>query len=884
MNKYLLTFFSLVMVSVSAKAATFTSIASGNFGVATTWSFTGADTDGIPDSGDDVTIAGHTVTLNTSANCRDLTLDPGSTLNMNNFVMLNWGDLTNNGTISGVGSWLFRATGTYSGNPLNNNGSVYFYANYSIAAGVTLSKSVGAVIIASGVIVTNNGTVSLTNTNSGYIQFFSATSRWNNAAGSILTVSANFIGSGILDATGVPNTVVYRSNSTTVIKCTNATYYNLSVSSSTTSFKALEADLFINNNFLIGVGTRVNCANNDITVGKNWTNNAGFNVQNRATITFNGSGTQTIFRATSGELFNNMVCSGIGTVELATDLTLEGDLTLSGGTLDVTAANYPIKVEGDFINNGTFIAQQGDVGFVGSAGAQTVSGSSTTDFYSMTGNNASGVNVTGNVNITSIISVGTGSINTSGAGTITLPATGPTTSARIGDVAAGCTLGGTGWIIQAYIDGPATAYWQYLSSPMNGMTLNDWDQDTRFYMSGVGGNDGTACCPTFFSVRTYSEPTNTYTNITSVSHVLGTGRGYMIWMSDNMSQLTSPLVFDSRGTPNFGNATRAVTAGGSGGGYNLVGNPYACPIDFASVVAASSATLNADFLILQENGSYATSPNGGVIAANQGFLTVATTSGNVNFTESCKNTSANPNIIRTGSQENVLYINSSNVVNGLGGQAIVRINNDATDGFEPVYDLPFIASPYDDATNIWTSASNGQQLLLNAIDAYEDELHIPLSVLSGSPGDQLLSFRGLNNFSSYTCAWLEDLTTGEKIDLRSRDTYTYFAENIGEERKFMLHFGRTASECPLSEQTIIPSLDAMSQVFVNNGNILVKFSFEENTEVEVTVYNTAGQEVSAPVNVTVAAETISLESPGAHGIYFVRIVKGNEMVTKKIYY
>ncbi len=883
MKTHLLIFSLAALSGSSACAATFTSIASGSYSAASTWSFSGVDADGIPDNDDDVTISGGTtVTLTSSSNARDLVIDATGALGMNNFAMLNWGDLTNNGTISGAGPWQFRANGTFTGNPLNYNGSIYFYSSYTIAT--SFAKTDGAIILSSGVTVTNNGNVSLLNSGNGYISFGSTTSRWINAANSNLSVSVSFSGSnGILTASAVPNTVTYRSNSTTTIKCANATYYNLTLISATSSTKALNGNLTVANNLIINAGTTLNSNSQNITIGGNWTNNANTNCQNMATTTFNGSTTQTISRSSGTEVFNHLTYSGTATLQLARAIRTTGNLSISSGVFDVSASNFGVTVAGNFTNNGTFTARQGIVTFNGTL-AQTVGGSSPTAFYNITASNGSGVNITIATTLENRLTVTAGSFNTSGAGTITLLATGPTTSARIGNVASGATLGGTGWILQTYIDGPATAYWQYLSSSVNGMTLNDWDQDPRFYMSGVGGNDGTACCPTFFSVRTYNEPTNTYTNITTINHVLSTGLGYLIWMGDNTTQLTAPLVFDSRGTPYFGNATRAVTAGGSGGGYNLVGNPYACPIDYASVVSASSATLNADFLVLQENGSYATSPNGGVIAANQGFLAVATTSGNVNFTETCKNTSANPNIIRTGSQENVLYINSSNVVNGLGGQAVVRINDDATDGFEPIYDLPFIASPYDDATNIWTSASNGQQLLLNATDAREDELSIPLSVLSGSPGDQLLSFRGLNNFSSYTCAWLEDLSTGEKIDLRSKDTYTFFAENIGEERKFMLHFGRTASECPLSEQAIVPSLDAMSQVFVNNGNILVKFSFEENTEVEVTVYNTAGQEVSAPVNVTVAAETISLESPGAHGIYFVRIVKGDEMVTKKIYY
>jgi hypothetical protein len=356
----------------------------------------------------------------------------------------------------------------------------------------------------------------------------------------------------------------------------------------------------------------------------------------------------------------------------------------------------------------------------------------------------------------------------------------------------------------------------------------------------------------------------------------------MVWMADNMSTLTAPLPYDTRGIPNFGTVLRAVTAGGPSAGYNLVSNPYACPIDYASVVA-NSGNLNPNFLILLENGSYATNPNGGTIAPNQGFMAIATITGSIKFDEVTKIVAANPNILRTGDPENFLRIKAGNSINGLGGEAVVQIHADARNGKDIALDMPFLASPYDDATNIWTSDKEGEDLLLNALDGTQDNLDITLIVKSGTPGEQLLTFKGLNGFSAYSCAWLEDLATGEKINLKEHDTYAFNTELAGEKHEFNLHFGREG-DCPLNEQMLVPSLDASSLVYVNNGNILVQFGFEEKSDVVITVLNVAGQEVSAPKNMTVMSETIALDSPGAHGIYLVRITKGDEIVTKKIYY
>ena len=879
--KKILLFVLAFSIKTGMHAATFTSIASGNFNASTTWSFTGTDTDGIPDQTDDVTItAGRTVTLNSTANAKTLTINATGVLAMNNNQMLVWGNFTNNGSTSGNGTWQFRSLGTFSGNGISNNGTIYFFSTYTIAAGVSISKP-GYIVVSYNCTVTNKGSINLTA--NGVLNIYSG-GKWINSTGSTLAVSGNVINSGIIDASAVPNNFIYNTAAYNSVMGTNATYYNLTLNSSIAATKSITGNLTVLNNLTIGSNVTLNWSGNNINLGGTWSNLANTTCTNMGTITFNGSGTQTITRSVATrEFFNNMDVSGTGTVSLNDTLVLNGNLNINSGTLDVTAGNFTLKVAGNFAHNGgTFNARTGLVKFNGSA-AQTISGSSTTTFNNITSNNSlGGVSVTGIIIINGILQVDNRSFGTSGFGSIILTATGPTTYAKIGPLGSGASLVGTAWTIGSYIDGPATAYWQYLGSPVSGTTLADWDNDARFYMSGVGGNDGNACCPIFYSVRTYSPVTNTYSNITSTSTTLTPAKGYMVWMSDNTTSLTAPLPYDTKGTPNQGTVTLAVTAGGPGNGYNLVSNPYACPVTYSSVVA-TSGNLHPDFLILMETGSYTTNPNGGVIAPNQGFMAIALSSGTIKFLESAKTTSSNPNIIRTAYPENYLRITASNGINGLGGEAVVQISNDSHNGKDLAIDMPFLASPYDDATNIWTSDNDGEDLLLNAMDGFQPSLDIPLFVKSGTPGTQLLSFKGLNSFSAYSCAYLTDPATGERINLKEHDTYSYEASAAGEKHSFMLHFERNGN-CPLNEQQIAQSLDASSQVFTNNGNILVKFGFEESADVVVTVLDITGQEVVAPKSYTVTSETIAVGNPDAHGIYLVRIAKGKEISTKKIYY
>ena len=874
-----LLFYLVALLTINCTyAATFTSAATGNWNAPATWTVIGVSATGVPTRYDDVTIAAtDTITHNiATTKCRSLTIDTGGTFLVSGSTLV-YGNLLINGSVIGTTTFQFYGVGRTIDIPLApyyNPGNWYFRntASYTITAATTISKG-NYFILYTGTSLTNNGAVSL---NGGSIQNYGT---FVNSTNAYLTIARPFTGSGIWNFTASGNSLVIAGNSITNINA--LTYYNLTISPTSAHTKNLLGNITVSNDLTLSNFLTLNWANFNITLGGNWINTAGITGTNQGTITFNGSGAQAITRA-SAETFNNAILSGTGTITSGSNLTCTGNYSLTSGTHDLSVGPYNLNIGGNFTNSGgTFTPGLDTVTFNGAA-AQTISSASPITFNTLISNNTSGgVSVTtGSISISNLLSVNSQSFNVYTPATVTLTATGATTNGKIGPVGAAASLTGTGWIIQSYIAGPTTGGWQYLGSPVAATTLADWDNDAGFWMSGTGGNDGNTS-PMFRSVRTVVAPSNiTYANVTTQATALTPCKGFMVWMADNNSpspMLTAPRIFDVRGTPNYGTLNYAVLATG----YNLLSNPYACPITFASVVASSSATINSTFVIVNANGTYSNSPNGGVIAASQGFLAWVTAAGNATFSENHKTTIASPNIVRMGNPENYLKIKTSNEINGLGGEATIQINEDAING-EDVYDLPFLSSPYEEATNIWTSDKDNKDLLYNVLNANSDELSIPMSIVAGTTGKQLVTFNGLNSISSYTCASLEDLSTGKKMDLKYQDFYSFDANNVGEKHDFIIHLNRSG-DCLLKDQNINESLEALTQAYINDNKIFVKFDFEELSDVNVALFNSMGQQVTDPQNFTVSNQTICLENPGAHGIYFVRIIKGNEVVTKKIY-
>lgn len=101
--------------------ATFTSRANGNWNATNTWQLTlGTDADGIPDADDAVIIKAHTVNVTANATCASLTTDPGAEnskgldFNINSTVGASNINISNNTLLNIVGNFLIKPSNAYN--------------------------------------------------------------------------------------------------------------------------------------------------------------------------------------------------------------------------------------------------------------------------------------------------------------------------------------------------------------------------------------------------------------------------------------------------------------------------------------------------------------------------------------------------------------------------------------------------------------------------------------------------------------------------------------------------------------------------------------------------------------------------------------------------
>src|SRR3989338_6086130 len=143
----------------------------------------------------------------------------------------------------------------------------------------------------------------------------------------------------------------------------------------------LGAALDVNDTLTLTAGTLDTSASNFSITAKSWTDSgAGAFTEGTSTVTFDVAG-GTI---NSNEAFNSVTINHAGTTSLGASLDVNGALTITSGTLDVSASNYAITLQGNLTNLGTFTQRSGTVTLDGTSQTLNTTDSGALTFFNLT--------------------------------------------------------------------------------------------------------------------------------------------------------------------------------------------------------------------------------------------------------------------------------------------------------------------------------------------------------------------------------------------------------------------------------------------------------------------------------------------------------------------
>ena len=787
-------------------ASTFSSNGSGNWNSTGTWTqdVPGTDPDNIPDGDDYVIIAGNDVTVTANAGFGHLEYSASGaaqpTLTINSGISLTGYDTDEDGAITLTANGAAFGTKTLT---LDIDGGTASCTSLTIST----TKANGNALLN----IKNAGTLTVEDTLTvdsfeadTDVQLDATTGTGNtlNLGGAITGIDSD---KGVINmgsSTGV-STFNFNGSSAQTIQFDDPTdliYSDIQISNS--SAVALESALSsanVTGNLTISAGGVfddggfTNSFTGDITNAGTYNGTGTMNLTGNLTISVLG----VVNDGGSGNVFNGDITNAGTYNAISGSFDVSGDFTNSG---IFNSSGCNINLEGNWDNTGgTYNPAIGDnFTFDGSA-LSTITGA--TNWYELTVNKSPGgvTVVSGAQSIHGILDLDQGTFTSGGLVTLISDAT----STGQMDNTDGATFAGD-LTVQRRIAKTMQSFVS-LGSPVSGTTLASWQDDNIIYTGdGVGSFTG-ADFETFGWHNTYwydegaadGVMNNGFTTAITTAQAVGASndfRAFHIYTDAVTYNL------DVTGVPNTGPVNIPlqydVTFAGNQAGWNLIANPYPCTIDWESIHGGGLGTLIDGYFVYNDGLSnydyYDGGVNAGLVAATQfiphtqGFWVRSTGLTALAITEADKNTTDQP--FYKSSSTNLMRIGLAGNINTFGDAAVLIEGSNYTINYDVDIDVQkFTTLDPDKAPSLYMVTPDGYDVCFNKIPSVS--VSIPLVAKAGTiaQGDYTLNFDIPTDFMLGACMTLEDLHTGNTVDLRVETSYTYATSDTTTLPRFIIH-------------------------------------------------------------------------------------------------
>ncbi|TGE21660.1 T9SS type A sorting domain-containing protein [Hymenobacter aquaticus] len=581
-------------------------------------------------------------------------------------------------------------------------------------------------------------------------------------------------------------------------------------------------------------------------------------------------------------------------------------VTVNGGASLSIADGGTLSVAGNFVNNGTFdAAGNATVSLTGST-AQTVGGTSMTQFRNLTVG-AAGASLSGQVEIQRLLTLN-GNLSTNGQRFLILSNNvGTAMVVNNGGVVTGST------VVQRYIDVASNAGFGYrhLAPAVSGATLSNLTifpilpgaqpagpiQFNAAYNSAAEPGLVTPY-PTIFSydqnrVGTVAGPAGFnqgWASPTAASQILTPTLGYTInEPAGNFFELTGTSL-------NTGNISRVGMGrvGQADGGWHLIGNPYPAPIDWNRV---GRTNLDAAAYVYRSTGQYAggyTSYVNGVgvniLPMGQAFFVRVSTvgaSGSVNFTNASRETTfSDPAYSRPARTETrpllQLTLQRQGATDATAQDDFyVYEETGATSGFDSAFDALKVQLNGGEQPSLYQLAGS-EALAIQGLPADNAPRSLALGMYAAVGGSYTFVPAQLLNFATTEPLWLEDKLTGTWHDLR-QGAYSVQLSQGPSTSRFVLHLHQARPLANGKANTWAGEV----QLFPNpatGGAVTVAVSGVAGATAELTLLNGVGQRVWQHTAAITARELRgSVPVAGlAKGIYTLQVRSSAGLLTRKL--
>jgi hypothetical protein len=540
----------------------------------------------------------------------------------------------------------------------------------------------------------------------------------------------------------------------------------------------------------------------------------------------------------------------------------------------------------------------------------------------LTTSNSSGLTLANTTSVSQVVHIYGGQLAVAPGATLTLLSTSAGTAVL--DIRNLSSPAGLGSIVgnvavQRYLDGSrfAGAGYRHLSSPVSGPTVASFGSAT--FTPTVNDAFNTAADPSLVApyptVFSY-DPNRVdgpgmpspasfdqgWVSPSSLTDALGEGRGYTVHTPANTT-----LTFE--GTPRTSNVYLQFNFRGSdpAAGYQLLGNPYAAPLDWELVTQGNLFNNTEPTLyVFKASGPYAGSyssylpaaagsgaalgVNGGtnVVPVSQGFFvragTVAVPSPPLlvfqpSYTLADFDTTR---VQRSTTDPRALLRLRLHAATGQAHETLVYFAAAATAGLDATYDAAYLAGPGQQLALRTEAAGqgysiNGQPLLTGA------DVLLPLHLSATAAGTYTLTVDALSNLPAAYHAYLQDAATGTYTDLATTPNSSLtLAANTDNAGRYALLFSTQARVLATAPAVLAALVSLYPNPAHGTATLLLPAALRGTSATQVEILNPLGQVVRRTVQ-PAAAATLELSLDGlAAGLYTVRAHTAAGTVSRRL--
>ena len=533
-------------------------------------------------------------------------------------------------------------------------------------------------------------------------------------------------------------------------------------------------------------------------------------IETGATILYAGSN-QSVSTPNNSQDYHHLTISGSGTKTLTSNITINGDLTLSSSTLDADEFNnYDIEIKGDLTKTGgNFEAREGTVTFSGPS--PTLTG--TTTFSGVLAiPSGTTLNTGGNLILASGASLMHGAGTPGGGGNIN----GSVTVQRTGNS-----------------DNLSNNFW---SSPVSAANVNILGNDFYYYDPSSATDLTTAGMQNGWVTASG--------NMTPGLGYTAKGGGTVGFSGTvNNAPTGTPITVDIM--KNVGTSNDVP--------YNLIGNPFPSALDAGAFMDVNGPTGNniiagalyfwdddgtggsgystGDFGVWTGAGSII-GPNSGTsfdgyIGSGQSFFVEKNDDGTsqVEFRNSMRSTTNNAFFKKLPIER--LWISLTNNANDY-NETLIAFIEDATDSSDILYDARKLLGSQRIA--LYTKIHD-EAYAIQALPNLTADKTVALGINAESNGVYTLNLKSIENLDETVVVILEDTELGVFQNLRSDSSYTFQLNHGTDIDRFLLHFNPeikidvTGQDCEGNNGAISVSQNSSYHwdyvVKDNNGSTLV---------------------------------------------------------------